>query len=732
MITKITISNVASYKEETSLETKSKVNLIYGLNGSGKTTISNYLYDLHDLDFENCSVKGFNEEQQKILVYNQRFVEDNFYEQDVQKGIFTLAEENKQALQQIKDARQKKGDLQKEQSNPETGLYKQREDKKEEIENATKDAYDRIWEAKQKYTGGDRIFDNAGFFTGLKNNKDKLFNHLSSLKLQDTSNTLKSIEKELQELGSEGAVSRQKIQLLKVDLFKEIESDPIFQEEIIGSQNSSVAALIENLGNSDWVRQGLGYVSEGNETCPFCQEDTLTGELQREIRSYFDETYERKIQKLRSLQRSYEEKQKTLKSDEYQRDYFDESQRREIVGLFRDLENVLKSNLTVITGKITSASQGVSLKNSKVQLERINAFVEERNEEIDEFNQKIRNHEATIRNLKDEFWQVLRKEYDPTIAFYAERKKQLEIEKERLVEKIDQLAEDIHEQDKIISDNQNQTINLEQTIEEINNHLLDFGIEGFKIIKHDQENYRIRRVPEQGGAQFKSLSEGEKIIISFLYFMELCKGKESREDMKSKIVVIDDPISSLSHMYVFNVAELIKKHFLDPKQEDFIQCFILTHSWYFFHELVNKRYAESDEKDKKGLQKFFRITKKGRSFIEKMKHSEIKNDYEFYWDIVKDASQENMPLMANAMRNIVEYFFGFMDKSADIKKIFRKTEFSDSKFQSFKRYMDRESHSDPLNISDYKEFEVDVFREAFKQMFASHPEHYEKYMGTSE
>ena len=29
-----------------------------------------------------------------------------------------------------------------------------------------------------------------------------------------------------------------------------------------------------------------------------------------------------------------------------------------------------------------------------------------------------------------------------------------------------------------------------------------------------------------------------------------------------KIVVIDDPISSLSHMYVFNVAQLIRKIFL--------------------------------------------------------------------------------------------------------------------------------------------------------------------------
>jgi wobble nucleotide-excising tRNase len=41
--------------------------------------------------------------------------------------------------------------------------------------------------------------------------------------------------------------------------------------------------------------------------------------------------------------------------------------------------------------------------------------------------------------------------------------------------------------------------------------------------------------------------------------VELCKGKESEtEEIQNKIVVIDDPISSLSHNYIFNVAQLIK------------------------------------------------------------------------------------------------------------------------------------------------------------------------------
>lgn len=39
MITKITLNKVASYKLPTVLETDKRLNLIYGLNGTGKSTL---------------------------------------------------------------------------------------------------------------------------------------------------------------------------------------------------------------------------------------------------------------------------------------------------------------------------------------------------------------------------------------------------------------------------------------------------------------------------------------------------------------------------------------------------------------------------------------------------------------------------------------------------------------------------------------------------------------------
>ncbi len=90
----ITIKNAASFNEEgaTLKLEKQHTTLVYGLNGTGKTTISNFLQskEQQEEQYEDCSLEGFDPNNQKILVYNRKFIEENFYEHDTQKGIFNL------------------------------------------------------------------------------------------------------------------------------------------------------------------------------------------------------------------------------------------------------------------------------------------------------------------------------------------------------------------------------------------------------------------------------------------------------------------------------------------------------------------------------------------------------------------------------------------------------------------------------------------------------------------
>ena len=81
MITKIEIEGIPPFKEKTGLETDQKVNLIYGLNGTGKTTLSNLLYDTNQselptgVNFEYSNGSD-SIDSYEIIVYNQRFVKN--------------------------------------------------------------------------------------------------------------------------------------------------------------------------------------------------------------------------------------------------------------------------------------------------------------------------------------------------------------------------------------------------------------------------------------------------------------------------------------------------------------------------------------------------------------------------------------------------------------------------------------------------------------------------------
>ena len=111
-----------------------------------------------------------------------------------------------------------------------------------------------------------------------------------------------------------------------------------------------------------------------------------------------------------------------------------------------------------------------------------------------------------------------------------------------------------------------------------------------------------------------------------------------------------------------------------------------------------------------------------------MKYEEIQNDYQTYWAMIKDSSTPPA-LVANCMRNIVEYFFSFVQKK-DFNNVFQKPALSADKFKTFYRYMNRESHSLGQNIFDIKEFNHETFKDGLKLIFeeCGYGEHYKAMM----
>ncbi|MCF6271382.1 MAG: AAA family ATPase, partial [Melioribacteraceae bacterium] len=101
MIESITIKNIATFDQNgIEINNIGKVNFIYGANGSGKTTISNFLQDSLDQKYTDCSVRWESEIPIKTLIYNKNFREDNFGKGNI-NGVFTLGQATKEEIESI-------------------------------------------------------------------------------------------------------------------------------------------------------------------------------------------------------------------------------------------------------------------------------------------------------------------------------------------------------------------------------------------------------------------------------------------------------------------------------------------------------------------------------------------------------------------------------------------------------------------------------------------------------
>lgn len=675
MIGKIKVHKVASFKNPAILESDKKVNLIYGLNGTGKSTISNLLYKPNHSEFKDCSIEEIGDAD--VLVYNQTFIQDNFFETENINGIFTLSQANKEAEIEIAKSEKTLESLEQQKASIGARLSELRTDLETKINNAKT----KIWEIKTKYSGGDRVLEFC--LEGLKSDGTRLLNYLESISKSETRPTLtiEAIKEEANSLIGEQAQKYPKLDPVK-QVPENLENNPIFKKQIVGNKNSSVSEFISKLNNSDWILSGLTYISNTvdseNQQCPFCQQETISAALISDIRNYFDEAYERDVNSLKTALNEYI----SLTTSVLNKAPFDNNPkcdnfRKDIESYFSDLTKITTENIRLIERKIQSPSQPINLTSIKSILNELANIVSTTNQLIEEHNDKIDSKGKALANLKSIFWQINRWDYDQTLSNLTLDRNTFGQKLIEAEQKIESINKDIIFHKTNISNQQKKTINIDQAVTSINNSLLDLGIDGFSIVKHSDVLYKIKR-QESDTKIFHSLSEGEKMIISFLYFLELCRGRRNSTSIaQKKIVVIDDPISSLSHIYVFNIGRLIMNEFMSSDKYE--QIFILTHSLYFFYELTDTKKERRDVN-----QKLFRLRKnENGSEILIMKYEEIQNDYQSYWHIVNDKDQPPA-LIANCVRNIIEYFYNFVEKS-DLNVVFQKRR---CKKQNFKRLID--------------------------------------------
>src|SRR5699024_8970888 len=183
---------------------------------------------------------------------------------------------------------------------------------------------------------------------------------------------------------------------------------------------------------------------------------------------------------------------------------------------------------------------------------------------------------------------------------------------------------------------QNQLTSVLPSIHKINTLLNSFGFTNFQLAESDEQgNYKIVR--ENGEDANETLSEGEKTFITFLYFYQLINGSNDQDKVNtSRIIVIDDPISSLDSNILFIVSNLINnlKQKIRNNDSNFKQLIILTHNVYFHKEIsFNKSHGSKKLHD----ETFWIIRKNNNvSHIYEYEENPIKNSYELLWKELKE------------------------------------------------------------------------------------------------
>ncbi len=662
MIKNISITNVATYDDNgVEINDLKKVNFIYVANGCGKTTISNFLYNPNDSKFSKSSLTWQNGIPISTLVYNKEFRERNFGKGKLD-GVFTLGQATAEQIKDIEDKTEELNEIKKD------GLKKKETqkaliDKKIELENEFRET---TW--VKTYKKYEASFKEA--FTGTlqkESFKKKLLQEFISN--TSTLETIKNLTEKAETIFGDNPKPITPLNYISFDRIIEIENNEIWKKIIVGKADVDIAKLIQKLNISDWVNQGRDYIQKDN-TCPFCQEKTITDDFKSQLESFFDETYLNDIKSIKELKQEYNSLTQNLINElnaveTYQKDYKDT--KLDNIKFSAFLKTLISQNATnneLLNSKIKEPSRSFELNSLKEQFDLISEVIINANAEIKKHNDIVSNFNTERNNLVKSIWKLLIEEYRSEIVNYNTEKDGLEKGINGLQIQIDLKRTEYSKLDTEIKSLSKNVTSIQPTIDEINRLLESYGFLNFEIVPTTEEGfYQIQR--EDGTIAETTLSEGEITFITFLYFLQLAKGGISEETVNNeRILVIDDPISSLDSNVLFIVSTLIKEIIKNIKAEtgNIKQLILLTHNVYFHKEVSFEGLNRKGEKSQ-----FWILRKNNKvstiNFYEDK--NPIQSSYELLWREIREWENNSGITIQNTLRRILENYFSILGSKRD-------------------------------------------------------------------
>lgn len=591
-----------------------KVNIIYGRNYSGKTTLSRILKcvgdrKLHE-QYTDGAFKITNIDKStstntnlvspyNIRVYNTDFVRENLmflYDESRDIKPFTLLGSENQGIQiRIDEITGELGSIESKK-----GLLFDQNKQSELLRtaNTATEKKDGALTGKLRTKANDEIKKNPNFV------KQGTTYTISNIQ-QEIGEIIKSPTAELVLTDAEKDIHKATInEQSKPDITKIGETKPTFAEKVISTRklvekSISVTNTIQELVNDavlqTWVNKGRELHKNQRDKCAFCGSD-ITSSRWEEIDAHFSKELEELKAEIKTETGQLNELKLKLQTFLEDKDIKKDS----FYTAFHSKYDTVNAQWGLVTTKyadnINMLISALSKRDADIFTALTVEDIEDNSEEIlstiIQFNELIETHNSKTNQLetdKDSSRTILRfseiKSFIDSIDYNA-LKKDIEDSKAKNKadkEVLDQLSGHIT------------ALELEKTEKEHAqkdegaaalkvNELLSrfFGHNGLMLdpeANSEDGTPKTRFIIKRGTEKAHNLSEGECSLIAFCYFIAKMDDELKGADSDKLLIYIDDPISSLDNNHIFFMFSLIES--IICKEKKYGQLFISTHNLEF-------------------------------------------------------------------------------------------------------------------------------------------------------
>ena len=570
-----------------------RLNLIYGWNRSGKTTLSKVFvacekktteFREHPAGSEfEIKVEGKSPINQfscrkatyQIRAFNRDFVEDNVFFDPENPATNPIVYVGRKGIESSKELRKLQEDASSLSENY-TKAQKNLDEKEKAEDNFRKSVAREIKDIVGNLKVHDRYrnYDKANLKETIESTGIENFSKLSDEEYQEKKNLIASEQSESLE-----PLPKHNFNLLyngkRLQKFSEVseELSALLKRQVI-------AETIDRFKNDDelniWAEHGfkLHISREEKKKCLFCQNELPVGFLES-LSKHFSKDYEKLqddtvylIHELKKLKKDEISEENPKLSRDLKSKYKDKTE--DLNAVLRNMDSWIKK----ATAKLEEKRKGPLSIIKPLQPPEdfsglCNKAIEGLNSVIEDHNSKTENHERNVKDAK-------KKLESHIIAVSIKEQDYSKIKSDLLSSTADtEKARDVFRinQDEI-SKLEKETSDIGEAISEINQYLEEFF--GRKEILLELDSSRKGYVIRRDGSMAHNLSEGEKNAIAFSYF--IVKTREKGFNINEGIIVIDDPVSSFDSNFIHHCYSLVKNNFEEAKQ-----LIVLTHNFEFFN-----------------------------------------------------------------------------------------------------------------------------------------------------